>query len=98
MADPPHEGDPEPLRDEVVVERGGSDAGMPRWVKVSLIVGLALVLLFVLAQVTGLAGDHGPGRHGPGSHGPGNHGAGSDTQSSVIHEGAGHNPPVVHHS
>ena len=93
MADPPHKRDPELLADDAVVGRDGPDAGMPRWVKVSLIVGLALVVLFVLAQVTGLGGDHGPGRHGPGRHG-----AGSDTPSSVIHEDAQHNPPVVHHS
>ena len=36
---------------------------MPRWVKVSAIVVGVLILLFVLLQVTGLAGDHGPGRH-----------------------------------
>lgn len=85
--------DPEPRADDAVVGRDGPDAGMPRWVKVSLLVGLALVLLFVLAQVTGLAGDHGPGRHGPGRHG-----AGADPRSSVIHEAAEHSPPVVHHS
>ena len=81
MADPPHRPDPEPVVDDTLAGRDGPDAGMPRWVKISLIVGLALVLLFVLAQVTGLAGDHGPGRHGPGRHG-----AGSDTPSSVTHE------------
>jgi len=93
MADPPHNPDPEPMVDDAVAGRKDPDAGMPRWVKVSLIVGLALVLLFVLAQVTGLAGDHGPGRHGPGRHG-----AGYDTQSSIVQEGAGHSLPVVHHS
>ena len=88
MADPLHNRDPDPLADDAIVGRDGPDAGMPRWVKVSLIVGLALVLLFVFAQVTRLAGDHGPGRHG----------AGSDTRSSVIHETAEHSPPVVHRS
>ncbi len=81
MADPPHRPDPEPVVYDTLAGGDGPDAGMPRWVKISLIVGLALVLLFVLAQVTGLAGDHGPGRHGPGRHG-----AGSDTPSSVTHE------------
>ena len=88
MVESPHERDPEPSPDDAVVGLEGPNGGMPRWVKVSLLVGLALVLMFVLAQVTGVAGDHGPGRHG----------AGSDTQSFVVHEGAGHSTPVVHHS
>ena len=37
---------------------------MPRWVKVSLIVVAALLLLFLVLKLTGLAGQHGPGRHG----------------------------------
>jgi hypothetical protein len=37
----------------------------PRWVKVSGIIGLAVVLLIVIALVTGLGG---PGAHGPGRH------------------------------
>ena len=43
-----------------------SHAGMPRWVKISLLVVGALLAVFVLANVTGVAGDHGPGRHGGG--------------------------------
>jgi hypothetical protein len=50
---------------------GGSGAtraaGMPRWVKVSLIVVIILVALFIGLQLAGVGGDHGPGRHlGPG--------------------------------
>ena len=37
----------------------------PRWVKVLLIVALVLVLLAVVVLVTGVGGDHGPGRHVP---------------------------------
>ena len=38
-------------------------SGMPRWVKAAAIVlGLLLLLLLVL-QLTGIAGDHGPGMH-----------------------------------
>ncbi|WP_138757722.1 hypothetical protein [Modestobacter altitudinis] len=37
--------------------------GMPRWVKVTAIVVGALVLLFLALQLTGVAGQHGPGRH-----------------------------------
>ncbi len=43
--------------------------GMPRWVKVSLIVALVLVLGFFLLRLTGVGGEHGPGRHLPGNGG-----------------------------
>jgi hypothetical protein len=36
---------------------------MPRWVKVAAVVVGLLVLLFVIAQLAGLGGEHGPGRH-----------------------------------
>ena len=36
---------------------------MPRWVKVAAIVVGLLVLLFVVLQLTGIGGEHGPGRH-----------------------------------
>ena len=64
----------------------GSTTGMPRWVKVFLIIGLVLVLLFVGGKVTGVGGDHGPGRHG----------GGGDTPSSVVEQDGGHRPPVEH--
>jgi hypothetical protein len=35
----------------------------PRWVKVSAIIVGVLILLVVIAKLTGLGGDHGPGRH-----------------------------------
>ena len=44
----------------------GPHRGMPRWVKVSLLVGAALVALLVIGKLTGVGGDHGPGRHGGG--------------------------------
>lgn len=53
-------------------------AGMPRWVKVSLILALAVVLLFVVAKVMGAGGDHGPGRH-----------AGGGASLSSVAEGGG---------
>ena len=37
---------------------------MPRWVKVSLIVVGTLLLVVVVLKLTGLTGQHGPGRHG----------------------------------
>jgi len=57
--------------------------GMPRWVKVSLLVVVALIGVFVILSLLGVApGDHGPTRHVPGGgapastapeHGPGMH-------------------------
>ncbi|WP_332699456.1 hypothetical protein [Halalkalibacter lacteus] len=38
----------------------------PRWVKVSGIIILTLVLLFFTLKLTGIGGNHGPGRHIPG--------------------------------
>ena len=36
---------------------------MPRWVKIAAIVVGLLILLFVVLQLTGIGGEHGPGRH-----------------------------------
>lgn len=49
MTDPP-----DPLGDE--------DAAVPRWVKVSAIIGILLVLLFAALHLLS-GGRHGPGRH-----------------------------------
>ncbi len=81
MADRQRQSEPEDQADETAIERDSrSTPGMPHWVKVFVIVGLALALLFVVAMVAGVGGDHGPGRHGPGRHG-----FGGDTPSSLVH-------------
>jgi hypothetical protein len=50
-------------------ELEGTSPGMPRWVKASLAIALVFVLLLVIGQVTGIGGEHGPGRHsGGGGH------------------------------
>ena len=36
---------------------------MPHWVKVLLAVLAVLVVLLVIGKITGLGGEHGPGRH-----------------------------------
>ena len=59
---PPIVGDLEPAERE-------SPPGVPRWVKVAGIVVGLLILLFVVLQLTGVAGQHGPGRHMSGSAG-----------------------------
>ena len=48
-------------------EEQPSAGGMPRWAKISLIVVGALVALFIVLNLAGLGGEHGPGRHMPGA-------------------------------
>jgi hypothetical protein len=60
MADPPPY--PEGRDDTGVGPEPRSTTGTPRWVKVSGIIALALVLLFVIVMLIG-GGNHGPGRH-----------------------------------
>ena len=40
---------------------GGPTAGTPRWVKVSGVIAIAVLLLILIVLLTG--GNHGPGRH-----------------------------------
>lgn len=49
--------------------RSSAPPRAPRWVKVSAIVVGVLLLLAVIVKLTGLGGEHGPGRHF-GSSGP----------------------------
>ena len=37
----------------------------PRWVKIVGIIALVVVLLVAILMLTGVGGDHGPGRHMP---------------------------------
>jgi hypothetical protein len=55
MVDPPSS----PERDASAGR--GPNAGTPRWVKVSGIVALAVLLLLLIVLLAG--GNHGPGRH-----------------------------------
>jgi hypothetical protein len=48
--------------------------GIPRWVKVSGMIVIALVLLVIVVVFTGVGGPHRPGRHLPSS---------SDTESGA---------------
>jgi hypothetical protein len=60
MSDVPRIPDPGMVSDHVAPPR------VPRWVLWSgLIVGI-LVVLFVILGLTGIGGEHGPGRHLPG--------------------------------
>ena len=57
--------------------------GAPRWVKVSGIIAIGLVLLVVIVVVTGVGGPHGPGRHIPSGDAGGGTPPSSVTQHSV---------------
>ena len=69
----------------------------PRWVKLFGIIALALVLLVGIVLLTGVGGDHGPGRHLPSGH------AGDPPSFSVAEDHTpsgrdpgGHTPPREH--
>jgi hypothetical protein len=47
----------------------------PRWVKIVAIIAFVLILLVGIVLLTGVGGDHGPGRHLPSG------GTASDTRS-----------------
>jgi hypothetical protein len=48
----------------------GSPPRMPRWVKVAAILVGVLILLFLVLQLAGIGGEHGPGRHSSDSGAP----------------------------
>ena len=54
--------------------------GTPRWVKVSGLIALVLVLLVGIMLLAGVGGGHGPGRHLPSG------GAGGHTPPSSVTE------------
>ena len=64
----------------------------PRWVKVSGIIVIVLVLLVVIIMVTGVGGEHGPGRHLPSGGAPPANLTGDDRSSDG---GAGDQTPPV---
>ena len=64
-----------------------SATGTPRWVKVFVIITLVLVLLVVAMLVTGLGGEHGPGRHIPSADPAGTPSAGAGGQTPPIEHG-----------
>jgi hypothetical protein len=69
----------------------GSEAGMPRWVKVSAVLGVVAALLVAALVLVG-GGEHGPGRHLP---------SGGDEPESIVTDGAagggGHDRPMGGH-
>jgi hypothetical protein len=69
MANSPHY--PDTDDDAGMAPDRESTTGTPRWVKVSGIVVLVLVVLLAIVMLTGVGGDHGPGRHMLSDEGPG---------------------------
>ena len=59
----------------------------PRWVKILGIIALVLILLFGVMLLTGVGGEHGPGRHMPSGD------AGDRPFSRVTVD---HRPPTAH--
>jgi hypothetical protein len=56
--------DPTPYSEaEDDTARRPSGPGMPRWVKISLVIAILLILAFVVTRLLGV--QHGPGLHGP---------------------------------
>ncbi|RVX42708.1 hypothetical protein EDD27_5356 [Nonomuraea polychroma] len=51
--------------DSGVTPDRGSPPRMPRWVKAAVLIVGILLLLFAVMRITGLGGEHGPGRHMP---------------------------------
>ena len=47
------------MADMTTQHEPGAKTGMPRWVKVFLLIGVALIVLITVMLLTG----HGPGRH-----------------------------------
>jgi hypothetical protein len=84
MADPP----PDTGDDTGVGPDREATTGTPRWVKVSGTIALLLVVLFVILKLTGLGGEHGPGRHSPA--------VGSETTSDTAGGHTGPPPGVTH--
>lgn len=38
--------------------------GMPRWLRISLVLVAAVIVVAVVVALAGVGGPHGPGRHG----------------------------------
>jgi hypothetical protein len=56
-------GTPRPDQDRTAAYERASSAGIPRWVKLAVIVALLVGLVIVVVMLVG-GGGHGPSRHG----------------------------------
>lgn len=76
----------------------GSTYKTPRWVKVFGIIVIVLVLLVVVVLVTGIGGEHGPGRHMPSGDAGGGSPPASVTEEFTSSGGdlSVHTPPMEH--
>ena len=85
MSDPPN--DKDPIAAPVGPDEARSRA-TPRWVKVFGVGSLGLVLVIAVAAVSGLGGEHGPGRH------TGPPGARPSPDAANAQPAGGHQAPV----
>ena len=70
--------------------------GTPRWVKVSGVIAIVVVLLLGIMMLTG-GGDHGPSRHLPSGDARGQTSPASVTPDEPSSAGVGeHTPPITH--
>ena len=95
MADPPPF--PDSKDDTGVGSEHGAPTrypGTPRWVKVSGIIAIVLVLLVAAMMFTGVGGQHGPGRHLPSGGAPPAGVVGDGTPSGA--GPGGQTPPIAH--
>jgi hypothetical protein len=73
---------PETREDISVEPRRESPPGIPRWLKVSGIV--VIVLIVAAVAISFIAGfEHGPGQFGPGQHGPGSDAGGDPPRTEL---------------
>jgi hypothetical protein len=67
MAEPTRS--PDTGEDHTTADAGRpSKPGLPRWLKVSLVIVIAVLALLVVLSLTGVLGQHGPEQFGPGQH------------------------------
>jgi hypothetical protein len=69
----------------------------PRWVKVFVIIVIVLVLLVGIILITGIGGDHGPGRHMPSGDAGGHTPPSSVTEDSIPSAGPDDPTPPIDH-
>ena len=62
----------------------GTPPRMPRWVKTAAIVVGLLILIFVVLQLTGVGGKHGPGQHMSGAPAPATTSGLTDSPSPLL--------------
>jgi hypothetical protein len=84
-----------PARDHVAGHEPEARPGVPRWVKVFVVIAIVAIVTVVIINLAG-GGDHGPGRHMSGSGADGTTAALSIAGATVV--GGHRSPPAGHTS